>query len=304
MAELLITFRETLEAALIIGILFTFIAKTGKDYLKTSVFGGLTSAIVASIVFAIFFQLVLGGFTGKTEAIFEGVVMIVAAVLLSSMIVWMARNKNVSESLENQASAVIENKKNAARGMFLLAFVSVFREGIETVLFLYGIFIKDSNLSFISSLVGILIAIIIGYSIFIQGKRVPLKTFFNITSVLLIFVAAGLVSYGIHEFEEAGLVPYYGPIWDINYLLNEKSSIGVFAKGLFGYNGNPSAIEAIAYLLTFASVSYLWSQASAIPQKIQKKNPINNDSCPSCFEDVSKKGQVKCSNCNYELDLS
>ena len=132
MAELLITFRETLEAALIIGILFTFIAKTGKDYLKTSVFGGLTSAIVASIVFAIFFQLVLGGFTGKTEAIFEGVVMIVAAVLLSSMIVWMARNKNVSESLENQASAVIENKKNAARGMFLLAFVSVFRDRKST----------------------------------------------------------------------------------------------------------------------------------------------------------------------------
>jgi high-affinity iron transporter len=234
MAELLITLRETLEAALIIGILFTFISKTGKDYLKSSVLGGLTSAIIASIVFAIFFQMVLGGFSGKAEAIFEGIVMIVAAALLSSMIIWMARNKNVSESLENQASAVLENKKNAAKGMFLLAFVSVFREGIETVLFLYGILIKDNSLSIVSSLAGILIAIVIGYLIFIQGKRVPLKTFFNVTSILLIFVAAGLVSYGIHEFEEANIIPYYGAIWDINHLLNEKSTLGAFAKGLFG----------------------------------------------------------------------
>lgn len=304
MAELLITFRETLEAALIIGILFTFISKTGKDYLKSSVLGGLTSAIIASIVFAIFFQMVLGGFSGKAEAIFEGIVMIIAAALLSSMIIWMARNKNVSESLENQASAVLENKKNAAKGMFLLAFVSVFREGIETVLFLYGILIKDNSLSIVSSLAGILIAIVIGYLIFIQGKRVPLKTFFNVTSILLIFVAAGLVSYGIHEFEEASIIPYYGAIWDINHLLNEKSTLGAFAKGLFGYNGNPSAIETVAYLLTFASVSYFWSQASATPLKIQKNVQINNEACPSCFEDISKKGQVKCSNCNHELDLS
>ena len=241
MAELIIVFREVLEAALVVGILYTFVSKTGRKHLGQSIINGVFGALATSIAFAVIFQLVLGGFSGRAEEIFEGTVMILAAVLLSTMIVWMARNKNVSESLENQASAVIEKDQNVAIGLFTLAFLSVFREGIETVLFLYGIFIKDGGLSLTTSLLGAILAILIGYAIFVQGRKVPLKTFFNVTSVLLIFVAAGLVSYGIHEFEEAGVIPYYGAIWDVNPTLNpdgsypllhEKGGIGVFAKGL------------------------------------------------------------------------
>ena len=254
--------------------LYTFVNKTGRKHLGQSIINGVFGALAASIAFAVVFQLILGGFSGRAEEIFEGTVMILAAVLLSTMIVWMARNKNVSESLENQASAVIEKDQNVAIGLFTLAFLSVFREGIETVLFLYGIFIKDGGLSLTTSLLGAILAILIGYAIFVQGKKVPLKTFFNVTSVLLIFVAAGLVSYGIHEFEEAGVIPYYGAIWDVNPTLNpdgsypllhEKGGIGVFAKGLFGWNGNPSAIEVISYLLTLGLVSFLWTKASQTP---------------------------------------
>ena len=314
MAELLITFRETLEAALIVGILYTFISKTGKMHLKASIQGGVFAALAASVVFAIVFQILLGGFSGKAEEIFEGTVMILAAVLLSTMIVWMARNKNVSESLENQASAVMDSNKNVAQGLFVLAFLSVFREGIETVLFLYGIYIKDGGLSLVTSLIGVLIAIFLGYAIFIQGKKVPLKTFFNVTSILLIFVAAGLVAYGIHEFEEAGLIYYPGPIWDVNPALNldgsypllhEKGGIGVFAKGLFGWNGNPSAIEVMAYLLTLAGVSYMWSAASAEQATVTTDNTsMIENKCPTCFEEVDAKSTRSCSNCNTELDFS
>ncbi len=314
MAELLITFRETLEAALIVGILYTFIVRTGKMHLMASIRGGVISALIASFVFAIVFQLLLGGFSGPAEQIFEGSVMLLAAGFLSSMIIWMARNKNVSESLENQASAVIGNNKNVAQGLFTLAFLSVFREGIETVLFLYGIYIKDGGLSFVTSSMGMIIALLLGYVIFIQGKRVPLKTFFNVTSVLLIFVAAGLVAYGIHEFEEAGLIYYPGPIWDVNPplnadgsypLLHEKGGIGILAKGLFGWNGNPSAVEVVAYLFTFAGVSYLWSKASAeqtVPSS--ESNIAIEDKCPTCFEEVTAKATSSCSNCNTELDFS
>jgi len=311
MAELLITFRETLEAALIVGILYTFISKTGKMHLKASIQGGVIAALAASVVFAIIFQLILGGFSGRAEEIFEGTVMILAAVLLSTMIIWMARNKNISENLENQASAVMDSNKNVAQGLFALAFLSVFREGIETVLFLYGIYIKDGGLSFATSLTGVAIAIALGYAIFIQGKKVPLKTFFNVTSILLIFVAAGLVAYGIHEFEEAGLIYYPGPIWDVNPALNpdgsyplfhEKGGIGVFAKGLFGWNGNPSAIEVMAYFLTLVGVSYMWSAASA-KQVVIAKDTVSaiEDKCPTCFEEVDIKSTNSCGNCNTEL---
>jgi len=313
MAELIIVFREVLEAALVVGILYTFVNKTGRKHLGQSIINGVFGALAASIAFAVIFQLVLGGFSGRAEEIFEGTIMILAAVLLSTMIVWMARNKNVSESLENQASAVIEKDQNVAIGLFTLAFLSVFREGIETVLFLYGIFIKDGGLSLTTSLLGATLAILIGYAIFVQGRKVPLKTFFNVTSVLLIFVAAGLVSYGIHEFEEAGVIPYYGAIWDVNPTLNpdgsypllhEKGGIGIFAKGLFGWNGNPSAIEVISYLLTLGLVSFLWTKASQAPGGAVKdtQSPMN-EKCPTCFEEVQPNKQTKCSNCDTELDL-
>ena len=313
MAELIIVFREVLEAALVVGILYTFVNKTGRKHLGQSIINGVFGALAASIAFAVVFQLVLGGFSGKAEEIFEGTVMILAAVLLSTMIIWMARNKNVSESLENQASAVIEKDQNVAIGLFTLAFLSVFREGIETVLFLYGIFIKDGGLSLTTSLLGAILAVLIGYAIFVQGRKVPLKTFFNVTSVLLIFVAAGLVSYGIHEFEEAGVIPYYGAIWDVNPTLNpdgsypllhEKGGIGVFAKGLFGWNGNPSAIEVISYLLTLGLVSFLWTKASQTPGGVvkDKQSPIN-EKCPTCFEEMQPSKQTKCSNCDTELNL-
>ena len=305
MAELLITFRETLEAALIVGILYTFVSKTGRNHLRQSIINGVLGALVASVAFAILFQVLLGGFSGRAEEIFEGTVMILAAILLSTMI--------VSESLENQASAVLSSDQNVAIGLFSLAFLSVFREGIETVLFLYGIFIKDGGLSLTTSLIGAILAILIGYVIFVQGKKVPLKTFFNVTSVLLIFVAAGLVSYGIHEFEEAGLIPYYGAIWDVNPALNtegvypllhEKGGIGVFAKGLFGWNGNPSAIEVISYLLTLGLISFVWTKASESPGGAveDEKSPMN-EKCPTCFEEVQPSKQTKCSNCDTELNF-
>ena len=124
MAELLITFRETLEAALIVGILYTFVRKTGRNHLGQSIINGVLGALIASVAFAVLFQVLLGGFSGKAEEIFEGTVMILAAVLLSTMIIWMARNKNVSESLENQASAVLASDQNVAIGLFSLAFLS------------------------------------------------------------------------------------------------------------------------------------------------------------------------------------
>ena len=322
MSEFLIMFREVLEGVLVVGILYTFIIKTGRKHLEKSIINGVIAAFVMTGVFAVIFQVILGGFTGHQAAIFEGVTMIIAAVLLSTMIIWMARNKNVAESLEKEASKIIEKDKNVALGLFALTFFAIFREGVEVVLFLYAIIFTTGGFSILGAVFGSVVSLFIGYQIFVQGQKVALKKFFNYTSILLIFVCAGLVAYGVHEFdevpkyramskvqsleaerldedthalpnfdlekrieeanaelEEAKAVMKNNEVWNINDkgpvfgfniddngnprpLLSDKGAVGQIFKGFFGYNGNPSGIEVIAYLMTLSLVSLMWIRAS------------------------------------------
>ena len=272
MAEFLVTFRETLEAALIIGILYTFLLKSRRMDLAPRLWSGTAMALAASIIAALLFQSLAGGFSGRLEKLFEGVVMILAAGVLSTMIVWMARNRNIASDLEDKAESALDRAGRAGLGIFLLAFVAVFREGIETVLFLYGVLTNQGGLSFLSSVTGGLVAVALGYLIFVQGKRVPLKTFFNVSSVLLILFAAGLVAHGVHEFQELGMLPAGEALWDLNParlpdggypLLHEKGAIGGIAKGLFGWNGDPSLLEVLAWLVSAAGIGILWRRAVA-----------------------------------------
>mgnify|MGYP001301976861 CR=1 FL=1 len=270
MAELIIVFREVLEASLIVGILYTYLNKIGQAAAIIRLWQGVLVALAASILGSLLFQKVAGGFQGQAEKLFEGIVMIVAAVILGTMIIWMAKNKNIASELEEKAALAIDSNK-LGYGIFVLAFISVFREGIETILFLYGIMMKQGGLSLTFSLIGATLGLGVGYIIFVQGKKVPLKTFFNVSSVLLIFVASGMITYGVHELESAGVIPDYGRIWDINppkladgsyHMLHDKGVIGALFKGLFGYNGNPSAIELVVWIFSIVGLSITWRLAS------------------------------------------
>ena len=270
MAELIIVFREVLEATLIVGILYTFLKQTNQEEALTKLWQGVLLALAASIVGSFLFQQFAGGFTGQAGKLFEGIVMIVAAGVLGTVIVWMAKNKNIAEDLKGKAEQALSSNK-VGLGIFLLAFISVFREGIETILFLYGVMMKQGGLSISLSLLGAAMGIGVGYLIFVQGKKVPLKTFFNVSSILLIFVAAGMFAYGIHELESAGIIPDYGRIWDINPpklpdgsypLMHDKGYVGSLLKGLFGYNGDPSLIEVLSWFLCVFGLGFLWKKAS------------------------------------------
>ena len=270
MAELIIVFREVLEATLIVGILYTFLKQTNQEESLARLWQGVLVALAASIVGSFLFQQFAGGFTGQAGKLFEGVVMIVAAGVLGTVIVWMAKNKNIAEEIKGKAEQALSSNK-VGLGIFLLAFISVFREGIETILFLYCVMMKQGGLSISLSLMGAAMGIGAGYLIFVQGKKVPLKTFFNVSSILLIFVASGMFAYGIHELESAGVIPDYGRIWDINPpklpdgsypLMHDKGYVGSLLKGLFGYNGDPSLVELLAWLISLSGLSYLWKKAS------------------------------------------
>ncbi len=209
MAELIIVFREVLEATLIVGILYTYLDKIGQSGAIVRLWQGGIVALAASLVGSILFYKFAGGFDGRSGKIFEGIVMIVAAGILGTMIIWMAKNSNIAGELEKKASQALKSDE-LGYGIFALAFISVFREGIETILFLYGVTMQKGGLSTPLSFIGAGLGISVGYMIFIQGKKVPLKTFFNISSGVLIFVAAGMLTYGVHELESANIIPYYG----------------------------------------------------------------------------------------------
>jgi high-affinity iron transporter len=117
------------------------------------------------------------------------------------------------------------------------------------VLFLKAIALQSSSaVSLWGGLSGAALALGVTSAIFIGGRRVPLKALFRSTGAVLLFVAAGLLAYGIHELEELGWVPpLIAPVWNINHILNEKEGLGSFLKALFGYNGNPSLTEVLSY---------------------------------------------------------
>ncbi|MDP7180589.1 MAG: FTR1 family protein [Candidatus Woesearchaeota archaeon] len=276
-SSFVITFRETLEAALIIGIILAYLVKTKRTKYNNIVYLGITSAIIASIIAAFLFNSLAGGFTGRAEEIFEGIAMLFAAFLITFMILWMLKQKHVQVELHQKVQKEIDEQHKA--GLFFLVFISVFREGIETVIFLSAAnFATSATNGLMGALIGIIAAVILGYAIFVWGKNLNLKKFFNVTGVILILFAAGLVVHGVHEFQEAKLLPtYIEHVWDMNPpenpdgsfpALHEKGSVGSIAKGLLGYNGNPSLIEVFSYLAYILAIVLLWRNIDKVHEVI------------------------------------
>ncbi|PIR55524.1 high-affinity iron transporter [Candidatus Peregrinibacteria bacterium CG10_big_fil_rev_8_21_14_0_10_36_19] len=260
-AALIITLRETLEVALVVGIVLAYLKKTINGKHQSFVWGGLFAGVVVSALIAYVFEKYFGGFEGTAEQIYEGVAMFTAAALLSWMILWMLeQRRKIKEELEKKVSVHIE--KDHPIGLLSLVFVSTLREGVETSIFLKAAILSGgSDGTVLGAVSGILIALAVSYVLFKGFARVPLKTFFTITSVILILFAAGLFAHGIHEFQEAGVFPIYiEHLWDINNFLDENGSFGGVMKGVFGYNGNPSLLEVVGYfgyLVLIAFYSFL-----------------------------------------------
>jgi len=249
--SLLITLREGLEAALIIGVILAYLARTNNRHGFKPVWIGTILAVLVSLVAGVAIYLLAGEFSGRSEEIFEGIAMFVAAGVLTWMIFWMRKQAlDIKAHLHAQIQSVLTG--GSSLGLVILAFVVVVREGIETVLFLFAATRTAHSpvLFAIGGLLGLVVAITIGYSIYKGSSRLNLKAFFNLTSLVLIVFAAGLLAHGIHEFHEAGIIPVViEHVWDTNNILPEKSTFGQFLTALVGYNGNPSLIEVGTYFV-------------------------------------------------------
>lgn len=245
----LLSLREGLEAALIIGIVLGALRKINRPDLKPAVWAGTFSAVFVSLLVGGLLTALGLSLAGKAEEIFEGFTMLLAAGILTWMIFWMNRQGRL---LHTELEGGV--RKAAAGGsgqhaLFGLAFLAVVREGIELALFLSAAaFAVQGGGTLPGALLGLGASILLGRLLFTATLRLDLRRFFQVTGILLILFAAGLAAHGVHEFNEAGWIPpLVEHVWDINPWLNENSTAGSILKALFGYNGNPSLTEALVY---------------------------------------------------------
>ncbi len=257
--------RETLEAALIISILLAYLKKTeAPSSLKNQVWFGALSAAVISGILAYLFSVFLGGFTGVQALYFEGGALILASLVLGWMIVWMMKHGRVmkSELIEKMDLAMSGKNKYA---IISLAFVAVFREGVESALFIAGISTKENPTAvWTSTFIGIITATLISVFFFKGVLKLNLKQFFNVTSIILVIFAAGMFSVGIHEFQEAFLFGSGSLFWNVPLfvlpLSHKTGIIGPILRTLFGYKSNPSLLEIGAYLFYWVVVFLLYKR--------------------------------------------
>src|SRR3972149_6700928 len=206
LSSLLITLREGLEATLIIGIILASLSRTANRQGFKQVWLGTGLAILVSLAAGAAIYFTAGELEGRSEQIFEGIAAVSAAGVLTWMIFWMRRQSvNIKAHLHADIQSAL--KSGASLGLVLLAFVAVVREGVETVLFLFAATqTAESSVAFtVGGLVGLALAVAIGYTIYRGTSRLNLRSFFNVTGLLLILLEAGLLAPGIHELNEAGI---------------------------------------------------------------------------------------------------
>ena len=275
-----LTLREGLEITLIIVIMITYLKRTDRTHHLKAVWGGVTAASIISGLTGYYIFKFLGGYDPSipsdknTLRIFEGVSCLVAALVLTWIIVWMSRNAHKLSSEIKNAVDEASNERKATWGLFSLAFLTVGREGFETIIILPGMAKGATSFDIgLGIALGLGSAILVGISLAKGSRFFNIQKLFKVSGILLIFFAAGLVAYGIHELQDAGLFPIVSKgIWDTNGILYEKGGVGLFLKTLFGYNGDPELIEALAYITYLGTSLYLFLGSK--PQAASKNTEL------------------------------
>lgn len=246
--SIVLALREGLEAALIIGIVSGALRRTGRTDLNRSLWLGVFSAVIVSAISALILRVVDKELEGVVEQIFEGVTLLLAAGVLTWMIFWMGReSRSMKSKLESNVNKAVLVKGRG--GLYFLAFIAVLREGIELALYMTAASLSLSGVqTLIGTAVGLTAAYLLGYLIYSTAIRLNLQRFFQVTGVVLILFAAGLIAHSVAEFNEAGIIPaVISPIWNLNPILSDSSMLGTVFSTLFGYHGNPSLTEALGY---------------------------------------------------------
>ncbi len=289
-----ITLREGVEAALVVGIVLACLKKSGQSYLSPWVFGGVGVGLLASALIGVLFgwtvQILSASnqpFAPIMEALLEASFGLVAIAMLSWMLIWMTKQARFMKAeVEGAVSAALTQNSHAGWGVFSLVLIAVLREGFETVLFVVAKF-QEGIIPALGALGGILSAAGLGALLFKWGVKINIRLFFKYMGILLLFIVAGLVVSTLGLFdtvfntlsqanrESAGLCFYYerfakvhscilGPmVWDTSKVLPKEQFPGLLLSALFGYTDKLYVVQAIGYLMFLGTVGGMYFQSLA-----------------------------------------
>lgn len=272
-SSFLIALREGLEAALIVGILVAYVVKTNRRTLLMPIWSGVAVALVLSLALGGFLSFTSQELSERGEEFFAGTTSFVAVALVTWMVFWM---KRTARALRDELHAKVDTA--AMVGPLTLtaaAFFAVAREGLETALFVYTNFqtVGSKVPATIGLISGLLLAVFLGYAIYRRAIKINLSKFFTITGAALIIVAAGVLSYGVHEFQDLGWLPGGNAYaWDVTSWLAPDSILASVLAGTIGFDTTMSWLQLFIWgaYIAGALALYLKPSKTAAPVLVSK----------------------------------
>lgn len=246
-ASFLIFLREGIEGSMIVSMLLAYLARTGRRDLQRQVWLGVAAAVVFSVLAGMAIWFTVRSYEGTPlQTAFEAGTYLLAAALLTFMTGWMRRQaRTMRRDLEQKMEQAIAGSGSM---LFGIAFLTVGREGVETAVFAMAIWLQSGSGAPVGSALGLLVAFAIAYAIYAMGRKVRLDRFFNVTSLLLLFFAAGLLADAVQNLQQLGMLPLLtGVLWHTGNYLSDSSTVGDLLHTFFGYTAAPSALQLLVY---------------------------------------------------------
>ncbi|MBD6615572.1 FTR1 family iron permease [Komarekiella sp. 'clone 1'] len=296
----LITLREGVEAALVVGIVLACLQQAEQQKLHRWVYLGIFSATIASFVVGLLLNLGIQGLqTSKYiyapvfKQLFEVGLGVTAIAMLSWMLIWMTRQARfLKAEIEGSVKSALGNDNRAAWAIFSLIFIAVFREGIETALFIVAKF-QEGWIPVLGAIGGLTTAVLIGMLLFKWSIRINLSQFFQVMGIFLLMIVSGLVISALRHLDAAAIawsqinssVVECGQgntscllgfqIWDLSGILPDRQFPGILLKTLFGYTQKLYLVQAVGYLLFWAIVGSLYFRSLSQPTQLKPATKLN-----------------------------
>lgn len=267
LASFLIFFRESLEASMICSIMLAYLRQIGRRDRFKDVWFGIGGAIVVAIVGGFVVFSTLRNYDGSNlQSKIEGITYFIAAGVLTYMTFWMKKqSRNLKHELHAKMQVALTTGSIFA--IAFIAFITVGREGLETVVFMIAIAFHNSPvLLAIGAGIGIISGLALSYAIYVLGRRINLKSFFDTMGALLMLFAAGLLADGVEAFQELGWLPFLQhPLWNTASFLSEDSTFGDILHSFFGYADSPTSLQVLLYVLYL--ILAIWFFLKATPRR-------------------------------------
>ncbi|MET4780940.1 iron uptake transporter permease EfeU [Glaciihabitans sp. UYNi722] len=259
LANFLIGLREGLEASLVVGILVAYVIKIGRRDVLRRIWLGVGLAALLALGIGALLTFGAYGLSFQAREAIGGSLSIVATGFVTWMVFWMLKTaRNLKGHL---SSDVDKHLRRAGWGLVLVAFLAVGREGIETALFIWAAVQATGETTFplLGAALGILVALVLGYLIYRGIVSINLSKFFTYTGLFLIVVAAGVLSYGVHDLQEAGILPGINSLaFDVSSVVPPSSWYGTLLKGTLNFTPATTWVEAIVWVLYFVPVTTIF----------------------------------------------